>query len=99
GRIAVDLSDVRAFERPCDERRPHSSVERGQPWVRANERAKRARRGRDHSALFAHLRDRYLVTEASESGTDPAQCSSERLHRTKSRLASEFSPERDADFV
>jgi hypothetical protein len=97
--IAVDLVDANAFEPPCDERRPHSSVERDEPWVRANERAERAGRGRNHRALAGHLRHGCLVAEASKRGADAAQCSLEPLRGTKLSMPGELSTERDPDLV
>ena len=52
-----------------------------------------------HGPLAAHPRDGCLVAEPSESGADAVQCGSERLRGTKSRLAGEFSAERDPDLV
>src|SRR2546429_1440978 len=99
GCIAADFVDGRACECSGKERRPHAPVELGEPWPRTNERAQRAGRGRDHRALVGHLRDGCLVAEATERGADTSERCSETLSRTKPRLASEFSTERDTDLA
>src|SRR5207237_4210878 len=99
GCIAADFVDGGACECSCKERRPHAPVELGEPWPRTNERAQRAGRGRDHRALVGHLRDGCLVAEPTERGADTSERCSEPLCRTKPRLASEFSTERDPDLA
>src|SRR5947207_783965 len=99
GCIAADFVDRGACERSCEKRRPHAPVELGEPGPRTNERAKRAGRGRDHRALASYLRDGRLVAEPTERGADTSERCSETLSRTKPRLASEFSTERDTDLT
>ncbi|TML00683.1 MAG: hypothetical protein E6G36_14175 [Actinobacteria bacterium] len=88
-----------ACECSCEKRRPHALVEVGEPWPRTNKRTERAGRGRDHGVVAGYLRDGCLVAEAAERGADTSERCSETLCRTKSRLAGEFSTERDPDFV
>src|SRR5438105_4361496 len=99
GCIAADFVDGGACECSCKQRRPHAPVELGEPRPRTNERAQRAGRGRNHRALAGHLRDGCLVAEPTERGADTSERCSETLRRTKPRLASEFSTERDTDLA
>jgi hypothetical protein len=99
GCVAADLGDRGACECACDKRRPHAPIELGQPWLRTNERAERTGRGRDHRPLASDLRHRCLVAEAAERGADTPERSSQTLSRTKSRLAGQFSTERDPDLA
>src|SRR5438105_1924393 len=98
-RIAVDLVDVHALERPRDECLPHAAVEFGEPGLCPDERPERARRGGDHGAFAGQLRDGGLVAQLAECGADACERSAERSRRAKSSFAGELSAESDADLV